>query len=450
MQEKNIPSQLETETIFKLLLRYSIPAIIGTTAFSLYNIIDRIFIGQGVGALAISGLALTLPLMSLSMALGTLVGVGAASVTSIRLGEKKKHEAFTVLGNAFIFNIITGVLYGAIGLFFLDDILYAFGASKDTLPYAKEFMQIILFGNVVTHVYFGLNNIMRASGHPQKSMMTMLTTVAANLILAPTFIFVFHWGIRGAAIATVLSQIVGLIQVLSHFSKRQSIVHFTKHCFKLNWKIIASIFAIGLSPFLLHVCASMVAMFMNVSLGKYGGDMAIGAYGIINSVVVLFAMIVIGLNQGMQPIVGYNYGARNFKRVITTFKYTVVAATCVTSIGFLLAQFLSRQIALSFTNNVDLVNLAVVGLKVTLMSFPLVGFQIVTSNFFQAIGKPKISIFLSLSRQVVFLIPALFFLPRFYNLTGVWAATPTSDAIASLLTLIVLQVQIRKIGKKFI
>lgn len=445
MQINNKINLLETESILSLLLKYSIPAIIGTTAASLYNIIDRIFIGHGVGPLAISGLALTFPLMNLSLAFGTMVGAGAAAVTSIRLGENKKKEAVNILGNAFILNLIIGVLFSVFGLFFLDDILFAFGATQNTLPYAKDFMQIILLGNVITFVYFGLNNILRASGYPKKSMLIMLITVAVNMVLAPVFIFVFHWGIKGAAFATVIAQFVGMIFVLSHFVKKTSNVFFTKDCFRLNMKIIADIFAIGMSPFLLHVCASMVAMIMNIRLGEYGGDMAIGSYGIIHSVSVLFAMIVVGLNQGMQPIVGFNFGAKNYSRVIRTYKYTVVIATIVTSSGFLLAQFFPYQIAFAFTNSQPLIEMSIIGLKITFLSFPIVGFQMVTSNFFQSIGKAKISIFLSLSRQVVFLIPALYVLPSLFHLNGVWYASPTSDTIAFLVTCGVLYFQLRKI-----
>ncbi len=445
MSAKPEINSLETEPILSLLLRYSIPAIIGTTAASLYNIIDRIFIGQGVGHLAISGLALTFPLMNLGIAFGTLVGVGAASVTSIRLGEKKREEAINILGNAFILNIIIGLLYGITVLCFLDKILFAFGASRDTLPYAKEFMQILLMGNVISHVYFGLNNIMRSSGYPQKSMITMLITVALNLILAPIFIFWFKWGIKGAAIATVLAQFAGMLQVIWHFLQRGSSVHFTRKCFKLRFSNISAIFSIGLSPFMMHICAAIVIMIMNGSLVQYGGDMAVGAYGIINSVVGLFAMIIVGLNQGMQPIVGYNYGAGIYTRVLKTFKYAVIVATAITTTGFLIGIFFPHLIALSFTNHAGLVNLATRGLRITVLLLPIVGFQMVTSNFFQAIGKPKISIFLTLSRQVLFLIPALFVLPLLFGLDGVWMAAPVSDFVASLTTLLVLRVQLKKL-----
>lgn len=445
MQDNNQTNSLETQPVLALLLKYSIPAIIGVTASSIYNIIDRVFIGQGVGPLAISGLALTFPLMNLSLAFGTLVGAGASAITSIRLGEKRNAEAINILGNAFILNIIIGLLYSAVVLYFLDDILYAFGASKDTLPYAKEFMQIILIGNVVTHIYFGLNNIMRASGYPKKSMKTMLVSVLLNLILAPIFIFVFHWGIRGAAFATVLCQLVGMFMVLFHFSTKVDNVHFTKECFKIDIKIVSDIFSIGMSPFLLHICSSMVAMIMNISLSQYGGDMSIGAYGIINSILGLFIMIVVGLNQGMQPIVGYNFGAKNYKRVIKTYKNTVIIGTGITTVGFLISHIFPSLIAKAFTNDENLISISIVGLKIMTLSFPFVGFQMVTSNFFQSIGKPKISIFLSLSRQVVFLIPALFFVPHFFGLMGVWAATPVADVISFLVTFFVLQSQIKKL-----
>jgi putative MATE family efflux protein len=441
-------NSLESESISSLLLKYSLPAIVGTTASSLYNIIDRIFIGQGVGHLAISGLAVTFPLMLLALAFGTLVGAGASATISIRLGEKNYEEAFKVLGNALFLNLTIGITYTLTMFYFLDEVLLAFGASENTLPFAKEFMRIILCGSVVTHIFFGLNAVMRATGYPRKAMMNLLTTVGLNLLLAPLFIFGFGWGIKGAAVATVISQFVGMLLVLHHFSQKSNVVYFVKGCLKPNKNIILNILSIGLSPFLLHLCASAVSIIMNVSLNKYGGDLAVGAYGIINSVVGMFTMIVVGMNQGMQPIVGYNYGAGKYERVIKTYKYTVLSATCVTTIGFLLAMFIPRQIASAFTVDEGLIELTITGMRTTFIAFLVVGFQMVSSNFFQAIGKPKISIFLSLSRQVVFLIPALIIVPLFLDLRGVWFATPVADIVASLITLMVVKYQLGKIIKK--
>lgn len=445
MVKRGSTNDLGTEKIGKLLLQYSIPAIIATAAASLYNIIDRIFIGQGVGPLAISGLALTYPLMNITAAFGAMVGVGASSMVSIRLGQHDRKGATLILGNAVMLNIILGIAVAFVALIFLEPILFSLGASKATLPYAKEFMQIILLGNIFTHLYLGLNSIMRASGYPDKAMVTTLITVAVNLVLAPIFIFVFKWGIRGAAFATVCAQLVGTVSVVLHFSKINSFVHFLPGYMKLKKSIIKDIVSIGLSNFLMLISGSIVISIVNLSLRKYGGDFAIGAFGIINSVANLAVMIVIGFNQGMQPIVGYNFGAHQISRVIRTFKLTIFAGTCVTSFGFLLAEVFPKLIASAFTTNNELINLAATGLRLNLMAFPIVGFQIVTSNFFQSIGKAKVSIFLSLTRQVLFFIPALIILPHFWGLRGVWLGAPVADFISSLLTLLVLQWQIKKI-----
>lgn len=443
-------NKLGTDKIGKLLWRYSVPAITATAAASIYNIIDRIFIGQGVGPLAISGLALTFPLMNITAAFGSLVGVGAASMISIRLGQHDRSGATKILGNAVMLNIILGFAVAAITLIFVEPILYALGASKDTLPFAKDFMQILLLGNIVTHLYYGLNNVMRASGYPTKAMFNTLLTVAVNLVLAPVFIFVFNWGIRGAALATVCAQIAGTITTARHFFKSSSFIHFLPGYMKLKKKIIQDIFSIGMSNFLMLICASVVVSIFNLSLKKYGGDYAVGAYGIVGAIGNLAAMIVFGLCQGMQPIAGYNHGAGQKQRVVRVFKLSVLAGTYVTCAGFILAELLPHQIASAFTNNQELVNLAAHGLRLNLMMFPIVGFQIVTSTFFQSIGKAKISIFLSLSRQVLFLIPALLILPHFLGLDGVWLGSPVADLTSSLVTLLVLQFQIKKLKRDII
>jgi putative MATE family efflux protein len=442
-------NDLGVEKVGKLLLQYSLPAITATAAASLYNIIDRIFIGQGVGPLAISGLALTFPLMNITAAFGSMVGVGASAMVSIRLGQHDRKGATKILGNAVMLNIIFGIIIGLITLIFLEPILYALGASKDTIPYAKEFMQVILIGNVFAHLYLGLNNIIRASGYPGKAMVITLVTVAVNLVLAPIFIFVFKWGIRGAALATVFAQFIGTINAVWHFTKLDSFVRFLPGYMKLKKKIIGEIVSIGLPNFIMLIFGSLVISIFNLSLRKYGGDFAIGAFGIIASIANLAAMVVIGFNQGMQPIVGYNYGAKQIPRAIRAFKLTVFAATCVTTFMFLLAELFPRFIASAFTNNEELLDLAVMGMRLNLLLFPIVGFQIVTASFFQSIGKAKFSIFLSLSRQVLFLIPALFILPHFWQLKGVWLAGPVADFASSLLTLFVLRWQLNKLHNEF-
>ena len=436
MEKRNL--DLENGNIGKLLLNYSLPAIIATTASSLYNIIDRIIIGQGVGPMAISGLALTFPIMNLSVAFGTLIGAGASAMVSIRMGQKKRTEAIRILGNAFILNIGIGLLFSLLALIFLDQILALFGASDVTMPYARDFMKIILMGNVITHIFFGLNNIMRASGYPAKAMVSILLTVVINIILAPLFIFVFHWGIKGAAFATVLSQTAGMIWVLAHFFSKKPYIHFYRSGYRISKRIVVDIFAIGLSPFLIHTVSSLVAIIMNLQLKNFGGDFAIGAYGIINSITTFIVMVVFGLTQGMQPIVGYNYGAQHIDRVLETLKKTIIWATGISAFGFLAAMIFPVQITHAFSNDAVLEAYTVRGMRFTMAAFAFVGIQVVVSNFFQSIGKAKIAIFLSMSRQVIFLIPFLLILPYFYKLDGVWASAPAADFLSAITTVGIL------------
>lgn len=432
MDQRN--EALEHGNVKQLLWQYALPAIIATTATSFYNIIDRIFIGQGVGPLAISGLALTFPIMNLGTALGTLVGAGSSAIISIRMGEKRREEAIQTLGNAFVLNIIIGILFSVLALCFLDPLLYLFGASDATLPFARDFMRVILLGNVITHLFFGLNNIIRASGYPTKAMISLLLTIGINIILAPLFIFVFHWGIKGAATATVISQSAGLVWVVSHFLSHKPYVHFTKQCFRLSGRIIGSIFSIGVAPFLIHCCACLIAILMNRQLGTYGGDMAIGAFGIINSIISLLIMIMFGFTQGMQPIVGYNWGAKQHDRAIEAFRLTIYYATAVSVIGFIAAECFPGFIARWFTDSQELIDITTKGMRIYVICLSLVGFQVVTTNFFQSIGKAGISIFLSMTRQLLFLTPLLLLFPPLFGLDGVWFATPAADLTSALVT----------------
>jgi putative MATE family efflux protein len=428
----------------KLLLKYSLPSIIATTAASLYNVIDRIFIGQGVGPLAISGLALTLPFMNLAIAFGALVGAGASTLVSIRLGERRGEEAVRILGTTVVLNLVLSTVYSVVMFFFLDELLYLFGASPETLPYAKQFMQIILLGNVFLHSYMGLNHIMRASGFPGKAMVTTLVTVGINLLLAPVFIFGLHWGIRGAALATVIAQLVGFALTIRHFLSPEPAVRFLRGHFTFDRDIIRDIFSIGLSPFVIQICASLVAVLLNRQLVRHGGDYAVGAFGVVNSVLMLMIMLIMGLTMGMQPIVGFNYGACQFDRMRQAYRLTVGSASAVALAGFLVAQLFPYWIARLFTDNSELLRLAETGMHIAMLVFPFVGYQMVTSNFFQSIGRAKVSILLTLSRQVGFLIPALMVLPRFWGLRGVWASIPTADCCATLLTVVVFNQQSRK------
>lgn len=441
---KSAPTVLGTESIWKLLLQFAIPSVIAMTASSLYNIIDSIFIGQGVGPLAISGLAISFPLMNLSAAFGSLVGAGGAALMSLRLGQKDYSSANLILGNAFTLNLVIGIIYAIVVLIFLDPILYFFGASDATIPYARDYMEIISLGNVITHLYFGQNALLRASGFPAKSMYATIGSVLINIILAPIFIYVFDWGIRGAALATIIAQASMLAWQMLIFCDKSNFIHFHKGVFKLRKKIVKDSLSIGLAPFLMNSVSCVVVIVINQGLIRYGGDLQVGAYGIINRISALFAMIVAGLNMGMQPVAGYNYGARQLARVNKVLKLTILLATSVMSVGFIIGEFFPRAVASLFTKDEGLISLVVPGMRIVLIFFPIVGFQMVASNFFQSIGKPGKAIFMSLSRQVVFLLPALFILPNIFGVKGVWYSIPLADLLASMITAYLLFHQLKK------
>ncbi len=430
--------QLEHGNIGKLLFTFALPAIIATTATSCYNIIDRMFIGNGVGPIALAGLGLTLPLMNLATAFGTLVGAGSGALVSIRIGEKRQAEATQILCNALLLNIVISVLFSLITLVFLNPILILFGADAETLPYARDFLQIILLGNIFTHILFGLNSIMRASGYPVKAMLSILITVVCNVILAPIFIFVLHWGIRGAATATVISQFIGMCWVLAHFIRKKSYIHFEKSGMHVDFKLVGEVFAIGLSPFFIHTCTSIVTIFMNWRLKDYGGNMAIATYGIVAAIQSLVVTMVLGMTHGMQPIVGFNYGAGHRDRVIKTYRLTVLCATVVCTLCFAAVELFPTAIADAFTDDTSVIEHTAVALRLCCATMFIVGFQVVTSNFFQAIDKAKISIFLALSRQIIFLLPFIWLLPLSFDLTGAWCATPAADFCACAVTAFIL------------
>jgi len=444
MSQKGSHLALGSENVWHLLLQYAIPSVIAMTAASLYNITDSIFIGQGVGPLAISGLAITFPLMNLSAAFGSLVGVGASALMSLRLGQKDYVTANHILGNVLVLNLILGFSYTVVVLLFLDPILYFFGASRDTIQYARDFMVIISLGNIVTHMYLGLNALMRAIGNPQRSMYAIISSVIINIILAPLFIFGFKWGIRGAALATVIAQTSMLLWQLSYFRNKENYIHFQKGTFSLKRKIVIDSMSIGMAPFLMNVTASVIVIIINQNLIKYGSDLTVGAYGIINRVAALFVMIVLGLVQGMQPIAGYNYGAKQFDRVNKVLKLTILLATGVTTFGFLISQFLPHAVASLFTSDQDLISIAVPGLRIVLMFFPIIGFQMVASNFFQSIGMARKAIFMSLTRQVLFLLPCLLILPSFFGVKGVWLSMPAADFLSSIIAAWLLISQYRR------
>lgn len=448
MADKNSPLILGTEPVGKLLTQYAIPAIIAMTASSLYNIADSIFIGQGVGAMAIAGLALTFPLMNLAAAFGSLVGVGASTLVSVKLGQKDYEGANNVLGNVLVLNVVMGLLFSVVFLMFLDPVLYFFGASEQTLPYAKDYMRVVLYGNVVTHMYLGLNSVLRSSGFPRMAMYATLLSVVINCVLNPIFIFWLGWGIKGAAWATVISQVISLTGQLIHFSRPTQLLHFRKGIYHLRKDLVDGIFSIGLSPFLMNMCSCLIVLLINLGLKEHGGDIAIGAYGIVNRVVFLFIMIILGFNQGMQPIAGYNYGARQFDRVFEVTKQTTFCAVAVASTGFIICELFPEIVVRMFTRDEALIDVAVKGLRIVFAVFPIVGFQMVATNFFMSIGKSRMAIFLSLTRQMIFLIPALLILPKLIGTPGVWGSIPLADLTASLVTAFVLFRQFKKFKQK--
>ncbi|WP_303822711.1 MATE family efflux transporter [Apibacter mensalis] len=447
MKVTGTPIELGTENIGKLLKQYAIPAIIAMIASSLYNITDSIFIGHGVGPLAISGLAITFPLMNLAAAFGSLVGAGAATLLSVRLGQKDYTTANSILGNVFIMNLFIGISFTIISLLFLDPILYFFGASEKTLPYAHDFMVIILSGNVITHMYLGLNSMLRSSGKPRQSMYATIFTVLINLVLNPLFIFVFNWGIRGSAIATVISQTSVLIWQIYLFCDKNNFIHIQKGIFKLNKYIVKDSLSIGMSPFLMNAAASVIVIIINQGLLKYGGDLAVGAYGIVNRIAFLFVTIVLGLNQGMQPIAGYNFGAKLYPRVTQVLKKTILGATLVMCTGFLVVESVPHAVASIFTTDKELIDIASLGLRMVFICYPIVGFQIVTSTFFQSIGMAQKAIILSLTRQILFLIPFLLILPKFLGIAGIWLSMPLADFFATILAAIMLYKQYKEFNR---
>ena len=443
------PTELGTERIGKLLKMYAVPGIIAQTAASLYNMVDSIYIGhiKDVGSYAISGLAVTFPLMNLSAALGTLVGVGAMTLISVLLGQKNYSTAAKVLSNVLTLNVVISILFTAVTLLFLDPILYFFGASDNTIPFARKYMTIILLGNVITHLYFGFNGIIRSAGNPKLAMNLTLFTVASNAILDPIFIFVLDLGIQGAALATVLCQTMALSYSMRYLSRKDNFLHFPRPLFQLDWRIAKQSLAIGIGPFLMNSASCLVALFINQQLRKYGGDLAIGAYGIVNRITMLFAMICMGFNQGLQPIAGYNYGARQYSRVKEIFILTAKWEVLVTTVCFLVSELIPEQAVSLFTNDPELIRFSAHGLRVMNVAFALVGFGMVSGNFFQCLGMVRKSIFLSLTRQLIFLLPLVYTLPIWFEEKGVWMSFPISDALNIIISAILIIDIFRKFNK---
>ncbi|MBO4340562.1 MAG: MATE family efflux transporter [Bacteroidales bacterium] len=447
-----IPTELGTKPVGALLRQYAVPAIIAMTASSLYNMVDSIYIGHipQVGSLSMAGLAVTFPLMNISTAIGTLVGVGAATMISLLLGQKNYSAAGKVLCNDVTLNIITGAVFTAVMLLWMDPILRFFGATEASLPYARNYMFYIAIGNAVTHLYFGLNSIIRSSGNPKLAMGLTLFTVTSNAILDPVFIFALGLGIRGAALATVLCQCMALGYTLWYFLDQKKFLHLprSRKIFRVDWRIAKDSLAIGMGPVLMNIASCVVVMFINQQLVKWGGDLALGAFGIVNRITFLFIMVVMGFNQGMQPIAGYNFGARQYGRVKDVYIKTAIWGTVVSTAGFIVSVFLSRPAAGIFTNDPALEEMAAKGLRTMNMVFPIVGFQMVTTNLFQCLGMVNKSIFLSLSRQLLFLLPCIYILPGLLESeAGVWYSFPISDTVSSVITAILGWSLIMKLSK---
>ncbi|SHE40960.1 MATE family efflux transporter [Clostridium fallax] len=443
-------TRLGKEPVGKLLWQFSIPAIVGMLVTALYNIIDRIYIGNipNVGSVAITGVGITLPIMTIIMAFGMLVGIGTSARVSLTLGEGKKDEAEKLLGNAFTLLIIIGIAISILGIVFGEKILFIFGASKNTIYYAKEYINIIFIGTIFNMISFGLNHSIRAEGNPKVAMFTMLIGALLNAILDPIFIFVFKLGVRGAAIATILSQLVCAIWILRYFLGKNSTLKIRKRNLKLQFNLMISIFSIGMSPFAMQLAASLVQVICNNALISYGGDIAVGAMTIIGSISSIFFMPIFGINQGGQPIIGYNYGSHKYNRVKKAVKDSALAATIIMIIGFLIIELCPQLVIRIFNNDEGLVSTATYGIRIYLCMIPFVGFQIISANYFQSIGKAKISMFLSLLRQIILLIPMLLILPKVFGITGVWLAGPVSDFISSVVTGILFYSDIKKLKEK--
>lgn len=459
--DKKVPTELGTQPIGQLLLKYALPAIIAMTASSLLNNVDRFFISRFVGPDAISGLGATMPFMNLGAAFGAMVGVGASAVMSIRLGQRDYSTAQKVLGNTISLNVIISLLVTAVCLLFLDPLLYLFGASENTIQYARPYMLIILGGGIITHNYLGLNSIIRSTGHPTFSMACTITTVLSNALLDWLFVWQMKTGIVGAAWATIIAQIIGLCMEIAILSRKSELVHLTRGIYRISLKIVRQILVIGLSPFLLNACACLVVLLINQGMRRYGdasgipdgGDCALGAYSIVNGVVFLFLMVVMGVNQGMQPIVGYNWGAHQNARVWKTLRFAIFAATCITTLGFLVGELCPELLTSLFSDgdsekSQQILAMSTRGFRIDVMVLPLVGSQMVIGNFFQSIGHAGKSIFMSLSRQLLFLVPGILILPHYYGLDGVWYAIPLSDALSVFCSFTLLYLLVRKVNKK--
>lgn len=438
---------LAEKPVGKLLFQFALPSIIAMSASSIYNLCDSIFIGHGVNTMAIAGLAITFPLMNILSAFGAMMGVGSGALTSVRLGEGNRRQTYIILGNLLRMNVTLSLVLMTIGLVFLEPILRLFGASDVTLPYAYDYMQIILIGGLVTHTFLGLNDQMRSSGYPAKAMCAQLIAVVANIVMDYFFIFEFGWGMRGAAIATVAGQVLALAFEIHHFCDKRHVVHFSREGLILNWRIIQGIVAVGLSPFCVNICGCIVIIFLNRALMEQGGidgDNYIAANGIVNRISQLVVLMVMGFAQGQQPIVGFNLGARHYDRVRRTLGVAFACATGVMTVGYVLVALFPRPLSMLFTTDAHLIDISAHAMRVVLCMFPIVGGQMITISFFQSIRRAGFAIFLSTTRQLLFLLPLLLTLPHVWGTDGVWWSMPIADAMSSVLGITVLLWQLRR------
>jgi len=427
---------LGEEKVSKLLVKFSVPAIVGMMVNALYNIVDRIFIGNSsdLGSYGLAGITIGFPIMIILLAIGILFGVGGATLFSIRLGEKQQEKAENVLGNAFVLLVMAGLIFMLLGQIFLRPILSLFGASEAVLPYSMEYMRVIFFGAIFQVVSMGMNNFIRADGNPKMAMLTMFLGAGINTLLDPLFIYVFRMGMAGAALATILAQAISATWVVTYFIGKRSRNKLKLKYMKLKLHIALKITSLGLPGFSMQLANSLLNMVLNKSLLIYGGDIAVSGMGVINSLQTILLMPIIGLNQGVQPIISFNFGARKYGRVKAAVKLAIIAATVIVVCGYIITRLLPEQMIAMFNREPDLLEFGSYALVHWFLCLPVIGFQIISANFFQAIGRPKSSMFLTLSRQIILLIPALIIFPRFWGINGLLHAAPFADFFSALLT----------------
>jgi len=432
--------------VSRLMLKFFVPAFIGVFVNALYNIVDRIFIGQGVGSMALSGVSVTFPVMLIVMGFGMLIGIGAGVLVSINLGKHDMSKAEQVLGSSFLLMLLVSVLITIIGFSIKETMLNSFGATAETIEYANDYLNIILAGTVFQVVGFSLNNIIRAEGNARTAMYSMLIAAGINMILNPVFIFGFGMGVKGSAWATVISMIVLTIWVIFHFRSKKSVVRLKVEYIRFNPKILFEILAIGMAPFFMQIAASIVQGLLNTKLIAFGGDLAVGAMGIVNSVLTLIIMAIVAINMASQPIISFNYGAKSYHRVKDTFRIAIIAATVISVFAFMVVETIPSGIVKLFnSSDSGLLEFGKEGLRMCMLALPFVGFQVVAGNFFQSMGKAKIAVLLTLLRQVIILIPLLFLLPHFFGLHGIWMAMPISDFLSATIVVFFIVKQWKKL-----